>query len=104
PWLFGSDAEEWSGWCISGHAWERRGERNERISCSVAGVEKIGAEVIAVVADEAPPAVVVAHAVLAAARFETEFKRARIEPKIARAEFLRREVGPLRAADHSAIS
>src|SRR5260221_6967672 len=48
---------------VRGDARERRGERAERISRGVAIVKNVQAQVVAVVADEAPAAVVVAHAV-----------------------------------------
>src|SRR4051794_31560523 len=67
-------------------------------------VEEIRAEVIAIVADEAATAVVVAHSELPTAGFEAKSEGARIKPEIASGEFLGRKVRTLRTTNEAPIT
>ena len=57
---------------------------------------------VGIVADELATVVVVAEAILAAARLGAEVERARVEPEILGGDLDGLEVGPLQAADGAA--
>src|SRR4051812_20070530 len=62
------------------------------------------AQVIAVVANNSPALLIIAHSKLTATSFESEIERPGIEPEVASGEFLRFEIRAFGAADDSAVA